>query len=57
MRSNPLMWDANTDNYLIDLTKLSNPTLIICGAHAIMLEKPYYHEFQDRLLKFLAGSV
>ena len=68
---------------LIDLTKITVPTLIICGsedpylnydlvnaapgllpagsslemieggAHAVMLEEPYYHDFQDRLIRFL----
>lgn len=71
------------DVELIDLTKLKNPTLIICGSndpylnynkiseakdmlpegsslemidggsHVIMIEKPYYHDFQDRLIRFL----
>ena len=68
---------------LIDLTKITVPTLIICGtedpylnydlvnaapgslpagsslemieggSHAVMLEEPYYHDFQDRLIRFL----
>ncbi len=68
---------------LIDLTKLTNPTLIICGdsdpylnqekvaasekllpedselevvqgaSHTMMIEKPYYHMFQDKLISFL----
>ncbi len=68
---------------LIDLTKLINPTLIICGdndpylnnekvsqsekllpegsdvkvihgaSHVVMIEKPYYKEFQDSLISFL----
>ncbi|MCR5775448.1 MAG: alpha/beta hydrolase [Lachnospiraceae bacterium] len=72
------------DEELIDLTKLSNPTLIICGdndpylnndkiagskellpegsdvkvisgaSHVMMIEKPYYHQFQDALISFLS---
>ena len=68
---------------LIDLSKLSNPTLIIYGtadpylypdkienaknrlpegsavnviegaSHVMMLEKPYYHDFQDKVITFL----
>ena len=68
---------------LIDLSKITVPTLVICGgsdpylnydlvntsldslpdgsalevieggAHVIMYEKPYYHEFQDKLIAFL----
>ncbi|MBQ3285859.1 MAG: alpha/beta fold hydrolase [Ruminococcus sp.] len=68
---------------LIDLTKITVPTLVICGgsdpylnydsvnssldelpegsrlevidggAHVIMYEKPYYHEFQNKLIAFL----
>ena len=68
---------------IIDLEKLSNPTLIICGdndpylyndkikeslkllpkgskleiikgaSHVAMIEKPYYHDFQDKLTSFL----
>ncbi len=68
---------------LIDLTKLSNPTLIIYGdsdpylniekikmsegvlpkgsememiqggSHVMMIEKPYYHTFQDKVIGFL----
>ncbi len=71
---------------LIDLTKLSNPTLIIYGdndpylnlekiktseellpkgsdiemiqggSHVMMIEKPYYHTFQDKLISFLGGE-
>lgn len=74
---------VSEDTDLIDLKKLTNPTLIICGgndpylnydkihnakellpdgsaveiidggSHVIMIEKPYYHEFRDRLMKFL----
>jgi len=72
----------NTDK-LIDLSKITVPTLIICGSedpylnydlvnaalgllpagsslemieggsHVVMLEEPYYHDFQDRLIRFL----
>ena len=68
---------------LIDLTKLTAPTLIICGdkdpylnydlvdtslsflpegselemieggSHVVYIEKPYYQDFQDRLIRFL----
>ena len=68
---------------LIDLSRLTVPTLILCGdrdpyldyerirtardllpdgsaveiiaggSHVVFVEKPYYHEFQDRLLRFL----
>lgn len=74
---------VSKDTDLIDLNKLKNPTLIICGgndpylnydkihganemlpegsevqvidggSHVIMIEKPYYHEFRDRLIQFL----
>ncbi|MBP3802566.1 MAG: alpha/beta hydrolase [Oribacterium sp.] len=74
---------VSKDTDLIDLNKLKNPTLIICGgndpylnydkiqsakellpegsevqvidggSHVIMIEKPYYHEFRDRLIRFL----
>ena len=74
---------VSEEEKLIDLTKITVPTLIICGsadpylnydlvnaapallpagsslemieggAHAVMLEKPYYHDFQDRLIRFL----
>ena len=74
---------VSKDIELIDLKKLENPTLIICGdsdpylnyekidgaekelpdgssvekiaggSHVIMIEKPYYHEFQDKLIRFL----
>ena len=70
---------------LIDSSKISVPTLIICGdndpylnlpfirksagslpegsqlaviggaAHCMMLEKPFYHEFQQRIITFLNG--
>ena len=73
--------DSSVD--LIDLSKLSNPTLIIYGdsdpylncdkinasrgnlpkssdihvihggSHMIMIEQPYYHEFQETLIHFL----
>ncbi len=23
------------------------------GSHVVMIEKPYYHDFQDRLVRFL----
>ena len=72
---------------LIDLTKISNLTLVICGdrdpylnyhlvnrclddlpdgselemipggSHVVYLEKPYYHDFQDRLLQFLQDEI
>ncbi|MBR2676920.1 MAG: alpha/beta hydrolase [Solobacterium sp.] len=68
---------------LIDLSKIQNQTLVICGdqdpylnyefvqasldrlpegsslemieggSHMVYMEKPYYHDFQNRLLKFL----
>lgn len=68
---------------LIDLSKIKDTTLIICGdndpylnmkyvnssldnllddselviikggSHSVMMEKPYYHEFQEKLIKFL----
>ncbi len=68
---------------LIDLQKISTPTLVICGdrdpylnlslvnrclddlpdgsvlevipggSHVVFLEKPWYHDFQERLLRFL----
>ncbi|MCR5007923.1 MAG: alpha/beta hydrolase [Oribacterium sp.] len=74
---------VSKDTDLIDLKKLKNPTLIICGgndpylnydkiesanemlpegsevqvidggSHVIMIEKPYYHEFRDKLIQFL----
>lgn len=31
----------------------SSVEVIAGGSHAIMIEKPYYHEFQDRLIRFL----
>ena len=72
---------------LINLTKISNPTLVICGdqdpyldyhlvnrclddlpdgsalemipggAHVVFMEKPYYHDFQERLLRFLQDEI
>ena len=72
---------------LINLTKISNPTLVICGdqdpylnfdlvnrcledlpdgsalemipggSHVVFLEKPYYHDFQERLLRFLQNEI
>ncbi len=74
---------VSKDIQLIDLTKLTNPTLIICGdndpylyndkvdnaskllprdskvkvfhgaSHMLMVEKPYYHQFQKQLIDFL----
>ena len=74
---------VSEDVELIDLTKISSPTLVICGdndpylnydkvdraieklpdgsvleeikggSHVVMIEKPYYHDFQDRLIRFL----
>ncbi|MCR5747359.1 MAG: alpha/beta hydrolase [Lachnospiraceae bacterium] len=74
---------VSEDEELIDLTKLSNPTLIIYGdndpylnkeklamsekllpegsdmevirggSHVMMIEKPYYHAFQDKVVGFL----
>jgi len=68
---------------LIDLTKITVPTLILCGSedpylnydlvntslndlpegsalevieggsHVVLVEKPFYHDFQDRLIRFL----
>ena len=31
----------------------SSLEMIEGGAHAVMLERPYYHDFQDRLIRFL----
>ena len=31
----------------------SSLEMIEGGSHAVMLEKPYYHDFQDRLMRFL----
>ena len=72
---------------LIDLSRLTVPTLILCGdrdpyldyerirtardllpdgsaveiipggSHVVFVEKPYYHEFQDRLLRFLGEQA
>ena len=72
---------------LINLTKISNPTLVICGdqdpyldyqlvnrcaedlpdgsalemipggSHVVFLEKPTYHDFQERLLRFLTEVI
>ena len=36
-----------------DLPTGSSLEMIEGGAHALMLEKPYYHDFQDRLVRFL----
>lgn len=74
---------VDRSNKLIDLKRITVPTLVICGdndpylnydlvnaslddlpqgsqlevikggAHVIMYEKPYYHEFQDKLIGFL----
>lgn len=74
-------------NLLIDLAKISTPTLVICGdrdpyldyqlvnrclddlpegsaleiipggSHVIFLEKPYYHDFQERLLRYLRKEI
>ena len=71
------------DVELIDLSKLDNPTLVICGgddpylnydkiseakdllpegsevdvidggSHVVFIEEPYYHEFQDKLVRYL----
>ena len=71
---------------LIDLKKITVPTLVICGdkdpyldyerintalddlpdgsaleviegaSHVAYLEKPYYHDFQDRLIRFLGSA-
>jgi pimeloyl-ACP methyl ester carboxylesterase len=71
---------------LIDLKKITVPTLVICGdhdpyldyervnkvldylpdgsaleviegaSHVAYIEKPYYHEFQDRLMRFLGSA-
>ena len=71
---------------LIDLKKITVPTLVICGdkdpyldydrvnavlddlpdgsaleviegaSHVAFLEKPYYHDFQDRLMEFLGNA-
>ena len=72
---------------LIDLTKISMPTLVICGdqdpyldyhlvnrcpddlpdgssleiipggSHVVYVEKPFYHDFQERLLRFLQDEI
>lgn len=72
---------------LIDLKKISTPTLVICGdrdpylnyqlvnqcldnlpngsaleiipggSHVVYLEKPWYHDFQERLLRFLHDEI
>ena len=74
---------VDKDQLLIDLKKITVPTLVICGdndpyldyervnkvlndlpagsvlevlegaSHVAFLEKPYYHDFQDRLIGFL----
>ncbi len=76
---------VSPEEILIDLTKITVPTLIICGSedpylnydlvgaspqllpagsalemieggsHIVLLEKPYYNDFQDRLVRFLEG--
>ena len=76
-----------TSVQLIDLTKISAPTLIIYGdkdpyldldlveaslsslpegsaiekitggSHVVYIEKPFYHDFQNRLLKYLNGGA
>ena len=74
---------VEASHLLIDLTRISMPTLVICGdkdpylnydlvnrcledlpegsaleiipggSHVVYLEKPWYHDFQERLLRFL----
>ena len=74
---------VSEDEKVIDITRITVPTLIICGSkdpylnydlvnaapgllpagssleiieggsHVVMLEEPYYHDFQDRLIRFL----
>lgn len=78
---------VDPSNLLIDLAKISTPTLVICGdrdpyldyqlvnrclddlpegsaleiipggSHVIFLEKPYYHDFQERLLRYLREEI
>lgn len=78
---------VDPSNLLIDLTKISTPTLVICGdrdpyldynlvnrcledlpdgsaleiipggSHVIFLEKPFYHDFQERLLRYLQDDI
>ena len=78
---------VDPSNLLIALTKISTPTLVICGdqdpylnydlvnrclddlpdgsvlemtpggSHVVFLEKPWYHDFQERLLRFLQDEI
>ena len=78
---------VDASNLLIDLTRISMPTLVICGdqdpylnydlvnrclddlpdgsvlemipggSHVVYIEKPWYHDFQERLLRFLQDEI
>jgi pimeloyl-ACP methyl ester carboxylesterase len=41
------------NNALKDLPKDSALEVIEGGSHAVLVEKPYYHDFQDRLIRYL----
>lgn len=38
---------------LKDLPKDSELEVIEGGSHVVFVEKPYYHDFQDRLIRYL----
>ena len=40
-------------NKIVELPEGSEVQVIDGGSHVIMIEKPYYHEFRDRLIQFL----
>ena len=42
---------------LDDLPEGSSLEMIPGGAHVVFLEKPYYHDFQERLLRFLQDEI
>jgi pimeloyl-ACP methyl ester carboxylesterase len=41
------------DTALEDLPKGSELEVIEGGSHAVLVEKPYYHDFQERLIRYL----